>query len=119
MNNVMAVTIYTIVTLTDYATTAWGLNHGGVEKNQFMASLIAERGIEALLVVKIGGIVFMCFVLWLMKRLDEMLTEQWGDQSRIASRVAFGAIWLMVLTKSLIVVSNLRQMWIASQAGVF
>ena len=109
--------IYTIGTLTDYWTTLWGLARGGVERNPFAASLVAEHGIEALLHTKLIAIVILALSMWFMKWLDRKLTELWGEPCRIAYWLAFGSIWLLVLTQWLIVAHNLWEMRIAIALG--
>lgn len=104
--------IYAIATLSDYATTAWALARGGVERNPFAASLYAEHGIEALLYAKLIGVVVMAVGVWLMLKISRFQADLLEDERYYVGLrwFTFANIWLITLAQWLVVGSNLWQM---------
>ena len=103
--------IYAIATLSDYATTAWGLARGGIERNPFAASLIVEHGVEALLWFKIVGIVIMAVSIWSACKLARILADALEDERFYVGLrwFAFGWFYLLTLLQWLVVGSNYWQ----------
>lgn len=110
--------LYAAGTLTDYWTTAWGLARGGTEKNQFLVWLIAEHGMDAFLLFKIGAIVFTCLVVWAVLKGDRLIAEAIGEPYRAGRKLAFAIIWVLTLGQWLVVGSNFWQMRIAMAMGL-
>lgn len=110
--------LYTLGTLTDYWTTAWGLARGGIEKNPLLVWLIAEYGMDAFLFYKIGAIVFTCLVVWAVLEGDKLIAEAIDEPYRVGRKLAFAIIWAMTLGQWLVVGSNFFQMRIAMALGL-
>jgi hypothetical protein len=110
--------IYTLGTLADYWTTAWGIARGATEKNPWMASLIANHGIEYVLYAKIAALAFILFVVWQTVKHDERLSEAPGEPFNAGYRFVFAIIWLITLSQWLVVGNNLFWMRIAMALGL-
>jgi len=109
--------IYTLGTLTDYWTTAWGFVRGATEKNPFLVWLITEHGMDAFLLFKIGAIGFTCLVVWLVLKGDKLIADAIDEPYRAGRKIAFAIIWIMTLGQWLVVGSNFWQMRIAMALG--
>ena len=109
MNALLA--IYAIATLSDYATTAWALARGGVEKNPFAAHLYAVHGIEALLYTKLVGIAVMGLSIVMLLKLSRILADALGDERFYVGLrwFAFGWFYLLTLAQWMVVFRNCWQ----------